>query len=207
MSSRLSNEVIAERLAVWEKHGRSAQKAAFELGIARRTMDTFLDKYASAAKAQPTFGQLDQTKIQHVDAPKKGEAKRYLVTCAQNNTKVHKGFWQNLEAYAEYISAEIMVSTFVYQKNKINTKNAKGEKIQKVEEVYYDPAILPHIHDEICFLAPSLAYCGNLQISPTAVNPCSGFNDYTGAASSIIPHTKVQMRPVGTPRNQPTKHL
>lgn len=196
-----------ERLAIWEKHGRSSNKAAEELGINRRTMDAFLDRYAPNEKAQPTFGQLDQTKIFKHSLPEEGTHKTYLITCAQNNTKIHKGFLQNLEAYAAATDAQIMVSTFVYQKNKVNTKNEKGEKVRKVEEVYYDPAILPYICDDISLLAPTLAHCGNLQISPTAVNPCSGFNDYTGAASSIIPHTKVQMRPVGTPRGTDTKHL
>ena len=33
--------------------------------------------------------------------------KRFLITAAQNATKINLGFWQNLLAYAQFIDAEV----------------------------------------------------------------------------------------------------
>ena len=38
-----------------------------------------------------------------------GTKKRFIITWAQNNTPVHKGFLKNIEAYAEYIQADVHV--------------------------------------------------------------------------------------------------
>jgi hypothetical protein len=67
--------------------------------------------------------------------------------------------------------------------------------------------VRPYVADQVEALAPTLVWCGNLQILPTAADPLSGFDDYTGGASSVIPHPKVAMKPVATPRSMPAKHL
>jgi hypothetical protein len=41
-------------------------------------------------------------------------------------------------------------------------------------------------------------WCGELNISPTAERPLSGLEVYTGRASMIAPHTKVQMQSIAT---------
>jgi len=153
-----------------------------------------------------SHGQLDQTRAEELPLPPEGGVKRYILTCAQSNTKVHGRFLGNLEAYARRIGAEIRVSRFTYNKSAYGGARKAGDE-EDDSDLSFDPAIASYVSDEIELLAPGLAWCGNLQISPTAVNPLSGFSDYTGEASTIIPHTKIEMRPVATPRSMPAKHL
>ena len=168
-------------------------------------IEQFLDRYAEK-DAPISAGVFDQTKIKKATQPGKGKVKRYLLTSAQNNTKIHAGFMDNLEVYAHHRNAEIKISRFTYNKNAFQ-KNRKHGDDDQTDEVYYDPAISNYVSDEIERLAPTLVWCGNLQLSPTATNPSNRFLDYTGNASSILPHTKVAMRPVPTPRKYKTKHI
>jgi hypothetical protein len=169
-------------------------------------MDRMLDSHAKTEKLQ-SMGQLEQTQINRYPMPKSG-CTRYLLTCAQNNTKLHDGFWRNLQAFALKVSADILVSGFTYTKTAMNTKNEKAENSSEADtSTWYAPGVQPHIVSDLILLAPTLAFCANLQILPTAVNPVSGLQDYTGEASSIIPHTKVRMEPVPTAKDKPTKHI
>jgi hypothetical protein len=205
--SNISPEVIQHRLEVWQSCGFSANKAARELGIDRRTMDVFLDRHASdikTQKVQPMVGELSQTDILDHGTP--STTKRYLLTCAQNNTRVHSGFWANLTAFADHIDATIKVSRFTYNKDAFRGARKAGDKLEEFEPVWA-PEVRPFVSDVIERLAPGLVWCGNLQILPTATNPMSGFSDYTGADSTVIPHPKVAMMPVATPRSRPVKHL
>lgn len=203
---RLSPEVIEERLRIWEECGRSSNQAAKIVGIDRRAFDMFLDRYAQEQKDHqtPMVGELVQTKIIDLGIPKK--TRRYLLTCAQNNTRIHAGFWRNLVAFADEVKAEIKVSRFCYNKEAYKGATKDGDRKLGFEPTWA-PEIEPYANDDIERLAPTLIWCGNLQILPTATNPLSGFQDYTGPAGSIIPHTKVAMQPVATPRNKPAKHL
>jgi len=207
MANRLTEIEINERIEHWRECDKSSQEASKRFGIDRRSFDRFLDKYNKEVKEGAiSRGEFDQTKIKRIPKPKAGEVKRFILTCAQNNTKVHAGFMKNLEAYAVDIDAEIKVSRFTYNKTAFVQNRKQGDN-DVTEEIYYDPAITRYVSDEIESLAPSLVWCANLQILPTAVNPTSGFDDYTKTASSIIPHTRVSMRPVPTPRKFQAKHL
>jgi hypothetical protein len=62
--------------------------------------------------------------------------------------------------------------------------------------LWYDDAIRPYISNSPVRLADDLIWCGNLDISPTAVDPLSGFDSYTQASSGIVPTTKVMAKPL-----------
>src|SRR5882724_3098472 len=51
-----------------------------------------------------------------LDIKEKGVT-RFLFTCAQNNTKLHEGFWENLLALKAHYKAELHVSRFSYIKH------------------------------------------------------------------------------------------
>jgi hypothetical protein len=202
----LDDGEIQRRLEVWESCGRSSRQAAQTIGIGRRAMDRFLDRYAHDAKTgrqDPMAGSLAQTDIIDLGVPT--TTRRYLLTCAQSSTRVHAGFWRNLTAFAAHIGAEVKVSRFTYNKDAYTGSRKVGDDQQ--DDVAWAPEIMDCVSDDIERLAPTLVWCGNLQILPTAADPLSGFDAYTGAASSVIPHPKVAMKPVATPRSQPTKHL
>lgn len=133
------------------------------------------------------------------------KGKRFLFTVAQNNTWVHKEFLHNLEAFAEYIGAQIVVGKCRY--NKSGFQNATSETD---DGLWYDPAISKYFITESCVLVDAArkpVWCGELDILPTAALPLSGLDSYTGRADSIVPHVKVQLKAVATARYSPTKHM
>jgi hypothetical protein len=140
-----------------------------------------------------------------VDEPeaKRLTGRRYVITSAQNNTDVHQGFWASLQQYARAQRAEILVSRFSYNK----TGWGQPHQVTKgSEELFYDPAVLPHICDERVRLADDLVLCGELDILPTAADPLSGLDNYGKGASIIVPHAKVALKSLPRLKGAPFRH-
>jgi hypothetical protein len=122
--------------------------------------------------------------------PKDGKVKRYLLTSAQNNTKLNDAVWDGLQAFADHIGAQILISRFTYNKQAYeNEALAKigTQTVSDLDEVWYDPRIAPFQSDERIELAPGLMWCGEANIIPTAARPLSGFESYTGRAFRHLP--------------------
>ncbi|KKK55344.1 hypothetical protein LCGC14_3075480, partial [marine sediment metagenome] len=139
--------------------------------------------------------------------PAAGKVRRYILTCAQNNTHLNEPVWRNLLALARHYDAAVMVSRFVYDKrthsNMDKDKFAPGRA--DPSEVSWAPEIVPYLCDERVELAPSLVFCGEMNILPTAVRPLSGIEAYTGRKSGIFPHVKVAMESVPSGKYEGTK--
>lgn len=125
----------------------------------------------------------------------------YIITCGQNNTFVDKDWIASLEKYAEHRGGEILIPTCTYARNEYARKE-KGD-----EEDWYDPAIKPYIFNHSAYITDSLVLCGELNISPTAVNPLSGLNNYVNTASAIIPHAKLRAQSLPTGRGKASRIL
>jgi hypothetical protein len=142
-----------------------------------------------------------------------GEIKRYIITSAQNNTNLHTQLWENLEAFAEYHNAEILVGRYTYQKSGLNSggdkadfmSGAKRETLYGADTIAWAPEIADYITDERVQLAPGLVWCGEWQRSPTTKRPLTGFETYTGRNSGIFPHSKFEMNSVASAKNEPAK--
>lgn len=142
--------------------------------------------------------------------PKRGEIKRYLLTTAQNNTHVHKGFLQNLEALADFYGAQIMVSRYIYMKRGLGAIGDKAHALKSRdlhESLEWDSRIEKYLVDDRVELAPGLLWCGELNISPTASNPLSGMAAYARGNSAIIPHTRIRREAIPTAKHLPTRQL
>jgi len=153
--------------------------------------------------------------------PKKGKIKRYLCTSAQNNTYLHDELYVNLQAFANYMDAEILISRFAYQRSGLNRggdkaywgtsyedsrmEDPKKESLYGSDRYIWAPEVYEHIADRRMELAPGLVWCGEWQRSPTTVNPLSGFQVYTGQKSGIFPHVKLCMESVPTSKHEPAK--
>ena len=142
--------------------------------------------------------------------PEKGKVKRYLLTCAQNNTKLHKTFWENLHAFAEYHDAEVLISRFSYFKSGLGARGDKAqfstkEQLYGAKDVWWDEQLEPYLSDYRTQLAPGLIFCGNMNILPTAMRPLSGLESYTGRSSGIFPHVKSAMQSIPSMQGTPTK--
>jgi hypothetical protein len=138
--------------------------------------------------------------------PEAGKVNRFILTSAQNNTKVHKEFWANVEAFAAHYEAKIMVGTFSYNQNhygKLAVKRGKAK--DKESALWFDPAIEPYLNDERVELAPGLMWCGDQNIMPTEENPLSGLESFAHGSSAIFPHTKIEMRSIAVPEGMPVK--
>jgi hypothetical protein len=161
-----------------------------------------------AGIGKPLAGGQLKSREERAKQPHTGEVKRYILTSAQNNTHVHPEFWTNVLAFAKHYDAEIFVGTFSYNQNRFG-KLATKRGTQKPYEftLWFDEKIQPYIKDSTVLLAPGLMWCGEMNIQPTEQNPLSGLESHKGAASVIFPHTKIEMRSIPMPTNQPVKML
>ena len=130
--------------------------------------------------------------------------RRFILTCAQNNTPLHTEVWENLLALRDYWGAEIGISRLSYSANAYLGARKVGTGGVDAGD-WWDPRIAPYILDERVQLAPGLHWCGEINISPTAVRPLSGFETYTGRASGIFPHPKVALESIPAMRGEGAK--
>lgn len=124
--------------------------------------------------------------------------KRYVFTSAQNNTLVHEDFLSSLQNYCEHNNAELVVSSFHYNKNGFKSIE---------EDEWYDSRIKTLLCDEPMQITKGLVFCGEFNINPTAVTPLSGLYNYTGNESGIFPHAKMQVESIPTPKHDDPKLL
>ncbi|HET8883017.1 MAG TPA: hypothetical protein VFM56_12650 [Solimonas sp.] len=122
----------------------------------------------------------------------------YILTAAQNNTHVHAALWRNLLAYAKRRKAKLLVSQFTYNKAQFGEKSIKPGTGQADDyaKLWYAPEIEPYAYNDRLAITRSLTFCGETNVLPTAVTPLSGFENYTGRASGIFPHTKQAMQSI-----------
>ena len=148
-------------------------------GSVRREIRAYLRELRSAV----------QGKISVAPVRERRGGGRYLLTCAQNNTHIHKPFWTNLQAFAAHIGAQILVSRFSYDTNARMTEHKPGTaRPQKIQ--WYPPEIQDYVSDENMQLAPDLLWAGKMNVLPTAARPLSSLESYVGAGSGIFPHAK-----------------
>ncbi len=143
------------------------------------------EKAEREAKAKaPDNRPISGGSLSHVEAVRPVVAgQKFLVTSAQNNTDVHAEFLANLEAYAAYIGAQIIVFPFIYNKN--GFQNGEGS-----DEIWYDPSVVKYLQKETAWLGnagkvSAMAF----NILPTVAYPLSGMRQVIGNAEAmIIPH-------------------
>lgn len=192
---------------VFERLGGNVSATARELGLARGTVQHHLRKLGLGKKPLVS-GSIGGFKTESRPLPKKGHVKRYLVTSAQNNTAVHEQLWANLEAFAEFYDAELLVGTYSYNKQaygKLSVKRGTSRKETTENDLWYADQVLPHIVDKRVEIAPGLVWCGEMNILPTAKRPLLGFETYTGRKSGIFPHSKFAMESIAALKDDPTK--
>lgn len=140
---------------------------------------------------------------------------RFIFTCAQNNTKIHEPFFNNLLALRDHYKAELHISRFSYQKflhadmdKKVwlDAQVANPDKIAK-EDFWYDDRLKPYFSDEQRNVAPGLVWRGDANIIPTMVNPLGAKGGMTGRKSGIFPHATIAMESVPSMEHNAVKFL
>jgi len=178
------------------------RETARRFGVHRKTVQHHLRK--KGIEGPIAGGSVKSMTSEQLALPESG-VKRYILTCAQNNTRINKPFWNNLLALAVYYEAEVHVSRFTYNKNAFGKLSVKPGSEEHQDTLWYAPELNIYVSDESLEIAPGLVWCGEMNILPTAVRPLSGLETYTRRRSGIFPHVKVSMQSVASGRFQNTK--
>jgi hypothetical protein len=201
--SDLKNNEVKMKVIELDSMGLTGIKIAEMTGIPKSTINDFLRRHTHTvfwtnydnSLLPPDHAEGEGTPEKPIASGEKQEphvkrgklhGKRFVFTSAQNNTFVHKEFLQSLKQYCAENDAQLIVGTFHYNKNGFQNSSEK--------DLWYDPAITEYVMDSSMEVLGDLIWCGELNILPTAVQPMSGLDSYTGAASGIIPHAKVQLK-------------
>lgn len=150
-------------------------------------------------------GDIEALQAVEMPLPPKGKKQVYILTCAQDHTKLHP-CWKDLLALAEHDNAKLLVSTFKYNKDALGQRGAaKFETREQELHSQYPAEIVPYICDDRLDIAPNLTFCAELNVLPTAVNPLEGLRSYTYRKSTIVPHPKLALESVPTMKGEGVK--
>lgn len=130
-------------------------------------------------------------------AAQPGRVARYFLTAAQSNTKVHLRFWRNLSALADHYGAQIMVARLRYNHTAQQVGQEKENRAAD-EGLWYAPEVLDHLADDRVEICKGLMWAGDMNIIPTATDPLSGLDSFTGVASCVFPHPQIALKSVAT---------
>jgi hypothetical protein len=187
------DDQLIEMIRLKEQEGLSNRKIAKEIGCGSTTVDSFFlrmtykEFWESHDKDPIAKG--DMTDPIERREPYNGK-RTILITSAQNNTFIHTELLKTFKVFMEHNDAELMVGTFSYAQKK-HERSVKGAG-------WYDQSIREYIKDKPVQLAPDLVFCGELNVSPTAVNPLSGFTGYGRGSSIIVPSVKQHLETTPT---------
>jgi len=139
----------------------------------------------------------------HISAPNgrrvRMAGKRFVITSAQNNTDVNPGFIKALESYCAENDAQLLVTRFTYNKTAYQQKEDGT--------LWYDPRIEKYAFDQSAEITKKLILCGELDVSPSAGDPLSGFDTYCQSASGIIGHPKFAMKSLPSLEREGTRFM
>lgn len=182
--TKLADLTLREALKLIKQNG-SGRQAAKALGVPRTTFQAKLvdlkkDKFLERKARNPVV----------VAKPRKGVVKRFIFSSAQDGTKVHEPFLLNLEAYAAHMEAEIKIAGFTYNKS-LFEDTTRGKAT-------FHPLLAAYMTTDQIDVGGKLLFCGDMNISPTATDPLSGFETYTRKKWGVFPHPRIQLQSVPT---------
>lgn len=123
----------------------------------------------------------------------------YIITSAQNATKIHAKFWDNIKAYSKFLNAEIEVIPIRYKNPTSN--------FQDLPHDWWDDKIVEYLIANRHKLHKYLTVCADLKTQPTACTPLSGIEGLTKEDSCIIGHPRQHFLTVPTLDKQEDKFL
>lgn len=140
-------------------------------------------------KAPPVDPQVFLKKL-----PKAG---RYVVTSAQNATKVNKPFLASLLAYCAENSAQLVVIPLRY-------KNPTSLPASQHDHWWADE-LSDYLFDGRGDLNENVTILGDIKMQPTASDPLSGMGAISGHRSAIIGHPKIALNTIPAPSHRMPK--
>ncbi len=147
---------------------------------------------SQSSEGVPRTWLTDILKVESVPDPR---ARRFIFTGAQNDCPIDADFWLNLQAYASFIDADIVIGPGTYETQWWAENN---------------PAVrsyAPEIREFLCFgqmeIGENFVFAGEMNMLPTANRPIGDLTTYSRGKWTVFPHAKVQLKSV--PSLDPSK--
>lgn len=166
----VASDVERASIEAYQKHG-SLAAAARALG-------------RSKTAVQQAIARARRKLDERVVAVDSARVRLWLLTSAQDDTEVHRPFWNNLLTYARHIGAEIVVGGFTYQKGLYEDHQTRTAAFAAEVQLYLR-------HDNVD-LGPAVFFA-KMNILPTAIKPLSGLETHARGKHGIFPHAKIQL--------------
>jgi hypothetical protein len=133
--------------------------------------------------------------LMHNKLPK---AKRYLITSAQNASRIFPPFWKSLMHCKEYYDAELIVRPGRY-------KNPTSQWTQKNKDhEWWDEVVLPYLYDGWLNLNDRLIIIGT-KVQWSTQYPLRGLDTLTKDKSGIVGHGNRALTSISTPHRKHPK--
>lgn len=143
------------------------------------------DLYQTPSYSKVYLDTKDSPEYKKASKRKLKKSKYYIITWAQNNTKIHDSFWDNILAYANFLGASIHVILGRYKNPTQLSDNDPDE--------HWDPKVIPYMDANRHSIHKKLKIMSDIKIQPTAVNPLTGLESMSGLESSVFGHPKMNM--------------
>lgn len=127
--------------------------------------------------------------------------KTFVFTSAQNNTEIHSLFFDSIKKFCKHNDAQLIIGQFVYNKN--GFQNGTLDK----DDIYFAQELSDYFLTNQVDICANLTWCGDVNILPTAKNPITGFETLTGTKSSILPHAKIALESIASPKREQCKMI
>lgn len=121
---------------------------------------------------------------------------RYVITCAQNATRVHIKFLHTLEKYCSINDAALIIIPLRY-KNPTSTWSNQAKSHD-----WWATEIVQYLFTDRVDLAPNLVVLGDIRTQLTAEKPLTGFESITGTKWGILGHPKLQLQTIAAPQTR-----
>lgn len=187
----------AEMLAAVSEYG-GVRTAGRALGIPESTirmrLKRGLSKVLTYDDAQQEFTFTSNRPLRPSERTVNPERVRnFILTSAQDSSKVHADFWQCLQVYADWLEdCEIIVAGFTYNKKLFEDHDTRSAKVG------FAPEVSAFLAFEPVNIGDGLVFCAEQNTLPTAVTPMSGFDAYTRKRWGVFPHPKVHLKSIPT---------
>lgn len=186
--SDLTPENISELSAIywnrklsWDE--RMKQLSQY-LGKSERTVQIWISKLGITEKAIQESPQLIKARERKFNKKKK----KFIITWAQNDTPVHETFISNIEAYANFINADIHIIAGRYKNpTSVFTDKNYDTWSPRIEE--YLDANRHEVHKHMWIMS-------DVKIQPTAVDPMTGLQGMSGINSCVFGSPKVHLETI-----------
>ena len=116
--------------------------------------------------------------------------KRWFITSAQNATPIFEKAYDSIKQWCKANDGALIVVPYRYR----NPTSIFSDN----DYEWWDERIVKHLVDKRVKLCNNLVLLGDIKVVPTALNPLTGIEGFTGSDSCILGHPHYQLRSVAT---------